>query len=119
MYSVPCATICSGTPSTPAKQVVKKKGMIFEIKIQYQEGVARYQVHMDAYRIYTARLIQFTGARATEPPSFVLLVKALHTWVGTQDNTELVHAIGIAIDQVWSEVKKVRLITQETSSTIL
>ncbi|HEU0110058.1 MAG TPA: hypothetical protein VFQ73_04235 [Flavisolibacter sp.] len=66
--------------------------------VQFEGGLAHYNVLPETNGIYQARLLQYDGNSEKAPPSEVILVRGYRQWSGSYERQDLLNDIGNVIE---------------------
>ena len=66
--------------------------------MQFEGGLACYNISPESNGIYQARLLQYQGCSDRLPPAEVILVRGYRQWSGSYDRQDLLNDIGNAIE---------------------
>ncbi len=72
--------------------------MEWKAVVQFEEGLACYQITPESNGIYQARLLQYQGNAARLPPSEIILVRGYRQWSGSYERQDLLNELGKAIE---------------------
>lgn len=67
--------------------------------VQFEGGLAYYQVSPESNGIYQARLLQYEGSLDKSPPMEVILVRGYRQWSGSYERQDLLNRIGDVIEE--------------------
>jgi hypothetical protein len=66
--------------------------------VEFEGGLAHYNVYPETNGIYQARLLQYDGSSDRTPPKEVILVRGYRQWSGSYDRQDLLNEIGNVIE---------------------
>jgi hypothetical protein len=67
--------------------------------VQFEGGLAHYQISPESNGIYQARLLQYDGSIDKSPPAEVILVRGYRQWSGSYERHDLLNKIGDIIEE--------------------
>lgn len=67
--------------------------------VQFEGGLAHYQISPESNGIYQARLLQYEGSMDKSPPVEVILVRGYRQWSGSFERQDLLNKIGDIIEE--------------------
>jgi len=67
--------------------------------VQFEGGLAHYQISPESNGIYQAHLLQYDGSVDNAPPVEVILVRGYRQWSGSYERQDLLNKIGDIIEE--------------------
>jgi hypothetical protein len=73
--------------------------MVLKACVRYKGGMAHYFITREHEGIYHAQLSRFDGRPDRYPPYEVTLIKGRDEWLGSIEETSLLHHLGSIVDK--------------------
>jgi hypothetical protein len=73
--------------------------MDFKAEVQFEGGLAHYQICPESNGIYQAQLLHYDGSSTRLPPMEVILVRGYRQWSGSYERQDFLNEIGSAIER--------------------